>query len=227
LSHPPSDAGLRIYRASVRKSPFVGVYCAVSEDNAIVSPIVPYGFVRMLEKLFRVKPIVTTIGSISSVGSMIAMNSTGAAVPTIIDEDELTKIGKRLNVLVVEGRSWALGNLIVANDKGCVISDLIPPDLASRISECLGVDYLRMSIGKYKAIGSLFAVSNEIGVASPVASEEAVARVSNVLQIQMVPTTVNDGEKLVKLGTLVNDRSIVVGKTTTGVELMSLQSLSR
>lgn len=224
-SGPQSETELRIYRASVRKSSFVGVYCAVFNDRAVASPIVPTGFTSRLKSLLGVDTIVTTIGSVSSVGTMMAMNSNGIVVPNTISDDELVKLERHSEVLVVDERSSALGNLILANDRGCVISDLISERGASRISDFLEVGYTRMSVGRYRTVGSLFAVSNRAGVASPLVDTPAVDQISKALGVQMIPTTVNDGEKLVKLGVLMNDRAIVVGKSTSGVELMSLQAL--
>lgn len=224
-SRPPSDAEFRVYRASVRKSSFVGVYCAVFKDKAIASAVVPLGFTRRLEGLLGVDVTVTTIGSVSSVGTMVAMNSRGIVVPKTISDDELTRLEKRSKVLVVDDKPSALGNLIVANDQGCIVSDLISEEAASLVADFLGVSCLRMSVGRYRTIGSLFAVSNEAGVASPIVDDKTLDRASSALQVKMVPTTVNDGEKLVKLGVLINDRAIVVGKRTNGVELMSLQAL--
>jgi len=222
-----SETELRIYRASVRKSSFVGVYCVVFKDRAVASPIVPTGFARRLKSLLNVDTTITTIGSVSSVGTMMAMNSNGIVVPNTISDEELERLNRCSEVLVVDERSSALGNLIVANDRGCIISDLISERGASRISEFLGVDHTRMSVGRYRTVGSLFAVSNRAGVASPIVDDSTIDRVSKALGVRMVPTTVNDGERLVKLGVLMNDRAIVVGKNTSGVELMSLQALVR
>jgi len=216
-----------VYRASVRKSSFVGVYCSVFGDKAVASPVVPVGFKMRLRDLLQAEATVTTVGSASSVGMMIVMNSRGFVVPKTANNDEVAALERHSKVLVVEDKLSALGNLIVANDKGAVVSDLVSEHVASKISDFLGVDHIRMSVGRYRTIGSLFAVSNEAGIASPLVDEKTLAQVSNVLQIKMVPTTVNNGERLVKLGVLMNDKAVVVGKSTNGVELMSLQALSR
>ncbi len=47
----------------------------------------------------------------------------------------------------------------------------------------------------------------------------------SVLKARLSSTTINDGEKLVRLGTLLNDRGLIVGRNTTGAELMAIQSL--
>ena len=222
-----SSPELKIYRASVRKSPFVGVYCAVFGDRAIVSPVVPLSFRRKLSTLMGVQVTVTTIASVSSVGMMIAMNNRGVVVPRTIGDDELAEIERCSKVLVLEDRPTALGNLMIANDRACVVSDLISADAARQVSDFLGVNCVRMSVGEYRTIGSLVAVSNRAGVASPLVDERSIERISDSLQIQVIPTTINDGERLVKLGTLLNDRAIIVGKTTSGIELMSLQALAQ
>ena len=130
-SPPPSDAELRIYRASVRKSSFVGVYCSVFGNKAIASPVVPSAFKVRLKDLLQAETAITTVGSVSSVGMMIAMNSKGLVVPKTANDDELAALEQHSKVLVVEDKLSALGNLIVANDKGAVISDLISEHAAS------------------------------------------------------------------------------------------------
>lgn len=219
---------IKVFKVSIRKNPFIGAYVTLHGERALTSPVVTKSFKKNLKEILGVEYIASsTVGSVYSVNVMVAMNSNGIILPRTVSDEELDEISK-LNVskLVVQSRLLAWGNLVVANDKGCIISEYVPNEEASKIAEFLGVDWIRVSIGSYHSIGPFFVVSNEIGLASTLVKPEILEKVSEVLKVKFVPTTLNGGEVLVKLGALVHDRAILVGKRTSGAELLNIAALS-
>lgn len=218
---------LKIYKVSIRKNPFIGVYAIIHRNRAILSPVVTESFKKNLRENLGIENIVeSTIGSVYSVSVMSVMNSNGIILPKVINDEEMEEISKlNLPKLVVNSKLLAWGNLVVANDKGCIISEQVPDELASKIAEFLGVDWIKISIEKHSAIGAFFSISNEFGLASPVVDHEILEKVSDVLKIRIIPTTTNGGERLVRLGALVHEKAILVGKRTNGIELMNISRL--
>ena len=215
-----------VYRATIRKSSFIGIYVALFDDRAIVPPIAPRGFLKRLDRYLRVSPITTTIGGISSVGSMVAMNRRGIILPKTVEEDELSAISPaNFEALVVDSKLLAWGNLLVVNNKGALISNMVPRNVAKQISDFLDVECVPFNLRGFRTIGSFFAVSDNLGLVSPLIDSDGLELARSVLKVRFSPTTVNDGEMLVKLGVLLNDKGLVVGQDTTGVELMAIQSL--
>jgi translation initiation factor 6 len=219
---------VRIFKASIRKNPFIGAYVTLHSKRALVSPVVTQSFKKNLREVLGVEYIASsTVGLVYSVNVMVAMNSNGIILPKTISEEELEEISKLgIPKLVVQSKLLAWGNLVIANDKGCVISDYVPNEEASKIADFLGVDWIRISVGNYHSIGPFFAVSNELGLASTLVKPETLEKVADVLKIRIVPTTLNGGEVLVKLGALVHDNAILVGKRTSGTELLNISALS-
>lgn len=219
---------VRVFKASIRKNPFIGAYVALHNKRALVSPVVTQSFKKNLREILGIEYIASsTVGLVYSVNMMVAMNSNGIVLPKTISEEELEEISKLgIPKFVVQSKLLAWGNLVVANDKGCIISEYVPNEEASKIADFLGVDWIRISVGNYRSIGPFFAVSNEFGLASTLVKPETLEKVAEVLKIKIVPTTLNGGEVLVKLGALVHDKAILVGKRTSGTELLNISALS-
>jgi len=215
-----------IHRATIRKSSFIGIYVSLFDDKTIVPPIAPNGFLRSLDRYLGVNTAITTVGGVSSVGSMVAMNARGVILPKTVEEEELSVIS-RINseTLVVDSKLLAWGNLLVVNNKGCLISNIVPKDVANQISDFLDIECVPFSLGDFRTIGSFFAVSDKLGLVSPLIDSKSLELARSVLKVRFSSTTVNDGERLVKLGVLLNDKGLIVGRNTTGSELMAIQSL--
>jgi len=219
---------IRVFKVSIRKNPFIGAYVALHNKRALVSPVVTQSFRKNLREVLGVEYIASsTVGLVYSVNVMVAMNSNGIVLPKTISEEELKEISKlEIPKFIVQSKFLAWGNLVVANDKGCIISEYVPNEEASKIADFLGVDWIKISVGNYRSIGPFFAVSNEFGLASNLVKPETIEKVAEVLKIKIVPTTLNGGETLVKLGALVHDKAILVGKRTSGTELLNISALS-
>lgn len=216
----------RIYRATIRKSPFIGTYVSLFDNNAIVPPIAPKGFLKLLHKYLGVNTVSTTIGGVSSIGPMVAMNGNNIILPRTIVDEELSVISRIYSeAMIVDSKLLAWGNLLVVNNKGGLISNMVPKEIMNQISDFLGLELVPLNLKDYRTIGSLFAISDEVGLVSPLVNSEGLQLAREVLKIRLNTTTVNDGEKLVKLGVLLNDKGLIVGRTTTGPELMAIQSL--
>lgn len=218
--------GLPIFRATIKKSPFVGAYISLFGERAIVPPIAPKGFLGRLETYLGAKYVVTTLGGVSSIGSMVAMNKDKMILPRTIQEEELSTILQTgSDALVVNSKLLAWGNLVALNNKGAIVSSVVPEAVRREIGDFLGIECVAVSIGGFSTVGSLFAVSNDFGLVSPSVKAPVYELAKSVLRISLSSCTVNDGERLVRLGVVLNDRGIIVGRSTTGAELMAIQSL--
>ncbi len=218
--------GLPVFRATIKKSPFVGAYISLFGERAIVPPIAPNGFLGRLENHLGAKYVVTTLGGVSTIGSMVAMNKDKMILPRTIQEDELSAIMQTgSDALIVNSKLLAWGNLVTLNNKGAIISNIVPEAVKREIADFLGIECVPVSIGGFRTVGSLFAISNDFGLVSPLVKTNVYELAESVLRIRLSSCTVNDGERLVRLGVVLNERGIIVGRTTTGAELMAIQSL--
>lgn len=211
--------------ASIQKSPFVGAYVAVGGGKCIVCPPSPRSFEGILRNDLKLEVRRGTVGTVGAVGLMTAFNSRAAVVPKTIYEDEVFVFNELgLEVFRVPSNLLAWGNLMSANDRGAVFSDVVPRHVARDIADRLDVDYDFITPKGYAVSGSSIATSNRWALVSKSFPEDQMAKIADVLKVKVAAGTVNGGYRQVKIGALVSDFGIVLGKDTTGAELFEFQS---
>ncbi|MGC2570957.1 MAG: translation initiation factor IF-6 [Candidatus Nitrosopolaris sp.] len=211
-----------IYRYSYYKSPNIGLF-AKTNDRMI---ILPFGFAKtktakLMEYLGVEEELYTSVANTRLIGPMTAMNNNGILVPSIAtDEEILTLQGAGLNVDRLNSRFTAIGNLISTNDNGAIVSPLFKGEVDQQIRDALGVPVHSMTVGGYIQTGSMIVATNSGAVVHPKATEEEIKVISETLQVQVEPATVNGGTPFLSSGILANSKSVIVGTSTSGHELI-------
>lgn len=180
--------------------------------------LVPQDFNR--RDLFEdLEVIETKVAKTDLVGLFSAGNSNGIIVPREISDLEKSRIeDSEVDFKVLESRSNALGNLILCNDKGALISPKLE-DFSEEISEALDVD---VTVGKISDLNpGVSAVANSKGaVIHRDASEEDAEMVKEALDLEDIDIgTVNMGSPFVGSGAAGNDEELLTGENTTGPEI--------
>ncbi len=215
---------MEVARASIWKTPFIGAYSKVFGVNAVVNKNTPQGFLRRLRDFLRVDSIaVTNIGGVHAVSSMIAANSNFIIAPDTIEDEELSELrslGKE--IMRVESRLKAWGNMMLLSDKGALFSTRVSKNEARMIADFLGVDYGFASLANYVAIGALAVPGDELCFASKLLTEREKRLLEDLLKLRVYTVSVNDGLAFIRLGMLVSPYGVLVGESTTGAELMNI-----
>lgn len=205
-------------------SPNIGVYCFCTEDLAIVPLGVTVKKMRRFAEALGVETHSTNIGGCRLVGALIAGNSNGVVLPHFAEEHEIQMIRSHLdiNVQVIQEKRNALGNIILANDKGAVADLRLPRETLKSISDVLGVEVVTGEILGLPCIGA-FATSTNSGVlAHPSIREDEKRKIQEVLKVPVETGTINGGVPYMKIGMIANSKGAVVGSSTTGPELMAI-----
>lgn len=211
-----------IYRYSYYKSPNIGLF-AKTNDRII---ILPFGFAKtktakLMEYLGVEEELYTSVANTRLIGPMTAMNNNGILVPSIAtDEEILTLKGTGLNVDRLKSRFTAIGNLISTNDNGALVSPLFKGEVDQQVRDALGVPVHSMTVGGYIQTGSMIVATNSGAAVHPKATEEEIKVISETLQVQVEPVTVNGGTPFLSSGILANSKSVIVGTSTSGPELI-------
>jgi translation initiation factor 6 len=132
------------------------------------------------------------------------------------------KNASKLNVERLDSKLTAIGNLISANDKGAVVSSLIKAETHKQIRDVLGVQVEALSIAGFTQTGSMIVSTNLGAGVHPSATDQEIEVISEILEVDVEPTTVNGGIPYLSSGIVANSKSIVVGSLTTGPELIIL-----
>jgi translation initiation factor 6 len=213
---------LGIYRYSYYKSPNIGLF-AKTNDRII---IVPFGFAKtktakLMEYLGVEEELYTSVANTRLIGPMTAMNNNGILVPSIATDEEILILkGTGLNVDRLNSKFTAIGNLISTNDNGALVSPLFKGEVDQQIRDALGVPVHSMTVGGFIQTGSMIVATNTGAVVHPRATEDEIKVISETLQVQVEPVTVNGGVPFVSSGILANSKSVIVGTSTSGPELI-------
>ena len=202
----------------------IGVSAVANESLAFTSPDVDDQFLRDLEEALGVKPFKTTVGGSHVTGSLIAMNSNGAAVSGLAEEAELEIIRKQIPIVLLPDYINAAGNNILVNDHGAVVNPDFPDSIMKQLEELFGVEVVRSAIAGCNTIGSLCKCNNKGCVCTIDATDDDVELLKEVLKVQEVQrTTVNHGSKYVGSGVIANSKGALVGDATTPIEMGRLE----
>ncbi len=208
---------MHIAKTSIRGNPNVGLFGLATDKFLLASADLTD------TKIVSDKVFPLTFGGTDLVGLFAAGNSNGIVVPYIINRIEreaLAKVKKALdiNILELKCKETAMGNLIVANDKGAIISGMLKKD-ANKISDALGVEVSTESIVDMDIPGSYCAATNKGFLLTMIAEEADYDLVKSVLKVDGDIGSVNFGSPFVSSGVLANSKGVLVGAQTTGFEL--------
>ena len=190
--------------------------------------VLPLGFAptktTMLSKYLEVTDnIYVSIADTRLLGPMMVMNNNGILVSSITSDEEINilKEKSQLNVERLKSKYTAIGNLIATNDHGAIVSPLCN-DVKTQIQDILGVSVISMTISGYIQTGAMIVATNKGAAAYPNASDDEIKTISDILNVNVEPVTINGGMPFLASGIIANSKSVVVGNMTSGPELIML-----
>jgi translation initiation factor 6 len=213
-----------IHKYDVYRSPNVGLFSRTNNDTLLL----PFGFAetkaKKLKEYLDVEKIIhVSIAGTRLIGPMTVMNNNGILLPYTVSDDEIRILKQTgLNVDRLKSKFTAVGNLISANDKGALVSNLFKGEADQNIKDILGVPLQTFSIGGYVQVGSMIVATNAGAIVHPMANDSEISRISEILQVEAEPATVNGGSPFLSSGIIANFSSVIVGNLTTGPELIMI-----
>jgi translation initiation factor 6 len=213
-----------IHKYDVYRSPNVGLFLRTNDDTLLL----PFGFAetkaKKIKEYLDVKKIIhVSIAGTRLIGPMTVMNNNGILLPATVSDDEIRILKQTgLNVERLNSKFTAIGNLISANDKGAIVSNLFKGEADQSIKDILGVPIQTMSIGGYVQVGSMVVTTNAGAIVHPKAKDVEINTISEILEVVAEPATVNGGSPFLSSGLIANISSVIVGNITTGPELIMI-----
>lgn len=202
----------------------MGLFLRTNNDTLLL----PFGFAetkaKKLKEYLDVEKIIhVSIAGTRLIGPMTVMNNNGILLPSTVSDDEIRILKQTgLNVDRLKSKFTAIGNLISANDKGAIVSNLFRGEAEQNIKDILGVPLQTFSIGGYVQVGSMIVATNAGAIVHPIANDSEISTISEILQVEAEPATVNGGSPFLSSGIIANFSSVIVGNLTTGPELIMI-----
>jgi translation initiation factor 6 len=157
------------------------------------------------------------------IGALLAGNSNGMAVADIATESDIDALTAYGDVVVMEGGVNTAGNLLLANEQGCVASPSIPQDGLEVLAEVLGVDIIATTIGGQDVVGSLGVVNDQGVLLHPDVAPDEVLLIEEILGVPPMVGTVSFGSPYVGAGICASNNGALAGSETTGPELNRIE----
>lgn len=214
-----------IYRYDIYKSPNLGLYVRTNNNTILL----PFGFAetktsKLMEYLEVENVISASIGGTRLIGAMSVINNNGILLSSVTSDEEVEIIRKACDLTVerLSSKFTAVGNLILANDRGALVSPIFKGEVDKQIQEVLGVPVISSNIAGYYQIGSMVVATDAGAAVHPRATEDEIENISNILKVEIEPITVNGGMPFLSSGLLANSKSVVAGSLTSGPELIMI-----
>ena len=215
---------LGIFKYDVYRSPNIGIYSKTNDSFVFI----PNGFAatkaKNLAEFLKTEYIFTSVANTRLLGPLMVVNNNGIILPRTALEEELSFLKKStgLNIDILDTKHNALGNLICANDKGGIMSPMIPTEFVKKVEDILGIEIIQRKVAKYHQAGAMVVATSRGGIVHPDTEEKDIKIMAEVLGVKLEAATINGGVPYVASGILANNKSLVVGTLTNGPELVML-----
>ena len=204
-------------------SPYLGVYLRASESVALVPPAASGPVERDLERTLGVRLVRTNVADSEVVGALVALNSNGVVVGDDLDPGERRALEQFGTVSVVRQRQNAMGNNVLANDRGALVHPEFSDGALAAIGDALGVPVKRGTLAGLGTVGMAGLATNRGAVVHPKTTEREASAVEELLGVPVHRSTANFGVPIVGACVVANSRGLLMGRPTTAVEVSHLQ----
>ena len=213
-----------IIKYDVYRGPNIGLYTAVNDKHVFI----PNGFAKTkaknLAEYLKTDYIFASMSNTRLLGALMVVNNHGMLLPRTCWQWEYDHLKKStdLNIEVLDTKHNALGNLISVNDRGGVMSPMIPKQDVKKVEDALDIEVIQKKVAGYHQVGVMVRATSHGGIVHPEADDDEIKAISNVFGVELEPATINGGVPYVSSGILANNNAIVVGTLTSGPEIMML-----
>ena len=210
----------KFLRAKFNGDPNIGLYGFATDDYCLLGLEPNKKILKQIKTILKTDIKISTIAGTELAGLFITGNKNGIILPKIIEDHELKKLKKlfNINIEIIKSRQTALGNLILCNDKGCLISEKLKR-FKKKISDVLGCEIETGTIANLDIIGSTAIASNTGCLCHREAIEEEMKEIEEILKVKVDVGTVGYGSPFIKSGIIVNSKGIVFSELSTGPEI--------
>ena len=175
-------------------------------------------------------PVVhSTVANSKIVGSMMAGNSKGLLVPSVITDNELQHLRNSLpdsiKIRKMDDRISALGNCISCNDYVALIHPEFDKESEELIADILGVEVFKTTVAGNALVGTYSVFNNMGGIVHPATTMEEFEELANLMQVQIGAATINRGSELIGSGVVVNDWIAFSGAESTSAEIDNIEKI--
>jgi translation initiation factor 6 len=206
--------------ANFNANPNVGLYAFASDSFCLASYMVPEKLFQKLSEVLNVPLHRTNMAGTSMLGAFCAGNSHSLLIPPIAFDDELSVLKKAgIKFEIINTHLTALGNNIICNDHGAIVSPELEDEAIKQIESALKVKAIRATIAALDNVGSLASVNNKYGIISIDSTDEEIKLIESHLKIKLTRGTLGMGLPYISSSLLLNSNGFIVSDRSSGIEI--------
>lgn len=205
---------MHVLRTNFGEDPNLGLYGFATDAYCLIG-IRPD---KKAGKVLKVGMHTTSAFGTQLAGIFCTGNSSGIIAPYVLDDYELDDMKKIKDVLVIKSVYTALGNLVLMNDNGVLLSPLLEKN-KKEIGNFFGLPCETATIAGSKLVGSLAIATNKGCLVHPRIRDKELAVLKHVLKVDVDIGTVNFGSPFIKSGIIANSHGFIASEMSSGPEL--------
>jgi translation initiation factor 6 len=207
---------MEFFKKKVNASPYIGVFCCLTENNLLV----PHGNKKNFEapsKEMKMQIIETTAASSALLGIFMKCFEKKAVVSYLLEESEKQKLEQN-GFEVKQVEETAIGNLMALNQDGGIASPVLSDKLVKELEKFFEVPFTKTSIAQSMVVGSCTCVTNKGFIVHPNISESELRLLEKIFKVKGEPATANYGDRFVANSVIANTKGVIAGENTSGHE---------
>ncbi|MHB1492926.1 MAG: translation initiation factor IF-6 [Thermoplasmataceae archaeon] len=210
-----------IRKISILTNNFIGINARAWEEIAFIPTNSEPQLESDFQEVLGVKPTRCYLDNTGLIGVLLTMNKNGIIVNGNVSPEFIKGLipDSDINVVSVNDSINAVGNDIVTNDHGAIIHEDFSKKSEKLISDALGVEVVRKTIGGIKTVGSASVVTNKGMLVNPETTDEEIDYLTNFFKVPVKIGTANYGSIFVGSCIIANSKGALVGSSTTPIEI--------
>ncbi|MEM7820272.1 MAG: translation initiation factor IF-6 [Candidatus Aenigmatarchaeota archaeon] len=210
----------KFMRTVLNRDPNIGLYGLATDRYCLLGVEPQKKIADKISDTLGIPLYFSHIAESELIGIFATGNSNGIILTKIVEKYEVAKFKKLfdINIGIIKSKETAIGNLVLCNDNGCLISPVLKKFRKS-IADCLGAEVATGTIAGLEIVGSAAVASNRGCLCHRAATEAELKVIEELLKVKTDIGTVGFGSPFIKSGLLVNSNGAVIAQTSTGPEL--------
>ena len=206
----------------------LGMYAKATDKILLIGNSAAENLIGKINEKLKTLAIKTTVANSDLVGIFCCLNSNGLVIPQIATDNELQKFADftkefGMNFSVLKTKFTAVGNLVLCNNKGAIVSENFSQKNKKIIANCLGVETEYSSAAGMSTVGSAGIATNKGCLLHRDAREEEIKAAEEILKVNVDIGTANFGSPFVGCCLIANSYDLISGESTTGPEIVRVQ----
>jgi translation initiation factor 6 len=216
----------KFFKAKFNGDPNIGLYGFANDGYCLLGMEPTKTIFNKMKSTLNCDIRISTVAGTELAGLFVAGNKNGIILTKIIEDYELKRLKNLfdLNFYILKTKETAIGNLILCNDNGCLISERLKK-FKKEISDSLGCEVDIGTIAGLDIVGSAAIASNVGCLCHREAKEEEMKKIEELLKVKVDIGTVGYGSPFVKAGLIVNNKGVAFSEQTTGAELGQIEDV--